>query len=276
MLLYAGERAFPGRPIALGVVVLAIVAASVIGLPALGIPVTGEIPPGLPSLALPTLRLRDVDGIFPLAAGCLLLAYIEGVSAARSFATKHGYELDPRQEFLGLGAANLAAALGHGYPVAGGLSQSAVNEKGGARTPLALVFASLTLAVSSAFSHRFLAKSAQSCSRCHRIHGCARFGRCPHIVADVADQQTRFLRGDDRACRGAFVGNSARHIAGCRSFSVDSARPSISAARSCPRSHTGDHELFRSGASSGKRTTAPCRLFSVRRRRCFMSMLISC
>jgi sulfate permease, SulP family len=156
VLLYSGERAFPGRPVALAVVVLAIVAASIFGLPARGIAVTGEIPSGLPSLAFPTLRLRDVDGIFPLAAGCLLLAYIEGISAARSFALKHGYELDPRQEFLGLGAANLAAALGHGYPVAGGLSQSAVNEKAGARTPLALVFASLTLALSLLFLTGFL------------------------------------------------------------------------------------------------------------------------
>jgi len=155
-MLLAGERAFPGRPVALAVVILAIAAASVFGLPALGVPITGKIPQGLPSLALPTLRLRDVDGIFPLAAGCLLLAYIEGVSAARSFATKYGYELDPRQEFLGLGAANLAAALGHGYPVAGGLSQSAVNDKAGARTPLALIFASLTLAVSLLFLTGFL------------------------------------------------------------------------------------------------------------------------
>jgi SulP family sulfate permease len=155
-MLFAGERAFPGRPIALAVVVLAIIAASVFGLPALGIPITGKIPQGLPSLSWPTLLLRDVDGIFPLAAGCLLLAYIEGVSAARSFATKHGYEFDPRQEFLGLGAANLAAALGHGYPVAGGLSQSAVNDKAGARSPLALIFASLTLAVSLLFLTGFL------------------------------------------------------------------------------------------------------------------------
>jgi sulfate permease, SulP family len=155
-VLLAGERLFPGRPVALAVVVLAIVAASVFGLPALGIPITGKIPQGLPSLDLPALRLRDVDGIFPLAAGCLLLAYIEGVSAARSFATKHGYELDPRQEFLGLGAANLFAAVGHAYPVAGGLSQSAVNDKAGARTPLALVFASLTLAVCLLFLATYL------------------------------------------------------------------------------------------------------------------------
>ena len=155
-VLFAGDRAFPGRPIALAVVVLAIVAASVFGLPALGVPITGEIPRGLPSLSLPVLRLRDVDGIFPLAAGCLLLAYIEGVSAARTFATKHSYELDSRQEFLGLGAANLFAALGHGYPVAGGLSQSAVNDKAGARTPLALVIASLALALCLLFLSDYL------------------------------------------------------------------------------------------------------------------------
>ncbi len=147
VLLVLGERLMPGKPVALAVVALAIIAASVLGLPALGVPTTGKIPPGLPTLAGPALRLSDVEGIFPLAAGCLLLAYIEGVSAARTFAAKHGYALDPRQEFLGVGAANLAAALGHGYPVAGGLSQSAVNDKAGARTPLALVFASITLAL---------------------------------------------------------------------------------------------------------------------------------
>ena len=147
VLLLLGDRLLPGRPIALGVVALFIVATTLLGLPALGVPTTGEIPPGLPTLEGPPLRLRDVEGIVPLAAGCLLLAYVEGISAARAFAAKHGYPLDPRQEFLGIGAANLAAAFGHGYPVAGGLSQSAVNEKAGARTPLALVFASITLAL---------------------------------------------------------------------------------------------------------------------------------
>src|SRR5262245_35994564 len=147
VLLLLGDRLRPGRPVALAVVALAIVLTTVLGLPQLGVPVTGHIPEGLPTLAGPPLRLRDVEGILPLALGCLLLAYIEGVSAARTFAAKHGYELDPRQEFLGLGAANLAAALGQGYPVAGGLSQSAVNDKAGARTPLALVFASITLAL---------------------------------------------------------------------------------------------------------------------------------
>jgi len=147
VLLLLGEHLLPGRPITLGVVILSIVAASALGLPALGVATTGQIPAGLPTLQGPALRLRDVDGIIPLAAGCLLLAYIESVSAARTFASKRGYALDARQELLGIGAANLAAALGHSYPVAGGLSQSAVNDRAGARTPLALVFASIALAM---------------------------------------------------------------------------------------------------------------------------------
>jgi len=147
LLLLVGERLLPGRPVGITIVGLSILVATLLGLPSMGVPVTGKIPEGLPALAIPAFGLVEPEELFPIAAGCLLLAYIEGVSAARSFAAKHGYGLDARQEFLGLGAANLAAALGHGYPVAGGLSQSAVNDNAGARTPLALVICSVTLAL---------------------------------------------------------------------------------------------------------------------------------
>jgi sulfate permease, SulP family len=157
LLLIMGDRLLPARPVGLAVVALSIFVASAFGLADLGVPTTGEVPAGLPSLELPGLRLRDVEGIVPLAGGCLLLAYIESVSAGRTFAGKHGYSIDPRQEFLGIGAANLLAGLGHGYPVAGGLSQSAVNDKAGARTPLALIFASCTLALCLLFLTGLLA-----------------------------------------------------------------------------------------------------------------------
>jgi sulfate permease, SulP family len=146
-LLLLGARFSPGRPVGLVVVILSILIATVLGLPASGVAVTGEIPKGLPSVAVPTFGLLEFDELFPLAAGALLLAYVEGVSAARGFAAEHGYSLDVRQEFLGLGAANLAVSLGHGYPVAGGLSQSAVNDQAGAKTPLALVICAITLAL---------------------------------------------------------------------------------------------------------------------------------
>jgi sulfate permease, SulP family len=147
LLLLLGERFLPGRPVGLTVVALSILLATLFGLPSLGIHVTGNIPEGLPAFEVPTVGTLEFEELFPIAAGCLLLAYIEGISAARSFAAKHGYSLDVQREFLGLGAANLAAAFGHGYPVAGGLSQSAVNDAAGARTPLALVFCSFALAL---------------------------------------------------------------------------------------------------------------------------------
>jgi len=145
VILLLGEKFLPGRPVALLVVVVSIVVLSVTPLGALGFKVVGALPQGLPEFRLPGLRVRDVDGVIPLAFACLLLSYVESVSAARALAQAHGYEVDPRQELLGLGAANLAAGLFQGYPVAGGLSQSSVNDRAGARTPLALVFASVTI-----------------------------------------------------------------------------------------------------------------------------------
>ena len=146
-MLLLGEKFLPGRPIALVVVVGSVVALSVTPLAELGFKTVGALPSGLPALHLPSTSLADVQSVIPLAFACFLLAYIESVSAARALAQKNGYEIDPRQELLGLGAANLAASLGQGYPVAGGLSQSSVNDQAGARSPLALVFASITIAL---------------------------------------------------------------------------------------------------------------------------------
>lgn len=156
-VLLLGEKFLPGRPVALFVVVISIVVLSVTSLGGLGFAVVGAIPQGLPGFHLPGLRLRDVDGVIPLAFACMLLAYVESVSAARALALAHKEEIDPRQELLGLGAANLGAALFQAYPVAGGLSQSSVNDKAGARTPLALVFASATIGLCLMFLTGMLA-----------------------------------------------------------------------------------------------------------------------
>jgi high affinity sulfate transporter 1 len=145
VILLVGDHYFPRRPFALLVVILSTAAVSLFGLTGMGVAVVGAIPAGLPKFALPHLDLQHMEGILELAFACFLLSYVESIAAARTFGDKHGYVIDPRQELLGLGAANLVAALGQGYPVAGGLSQSAVNEGAGARTPLSLFFASVSL-----------------------------------------------------------------------------------------------------------------------------------
>lgn len=147
LILLLGEKKLPGRPVALAVLIGATLITGFASLGDYGVATVGALPQGLPELRIPSLRLRDVDGIVPLGMACLLLAYLEGVSAARTLASRHRYEISPRQELLALGVANLAVAFSQGFPVAGGLSQSAVNDKAGAQTPLALLFASLTLAI---------------------------------------------------------------------------------------------------------------------------------
>jgi len=147
VILIAGERFFPGRPVAIIVVILSIILFSATSLGEAGFKTVGILPSGLPHFHMPSLNIRDIDGVIPLAFACFLLAYIESVSAAKTLAQKNGYEIDPRQELLALGAANLATALGQGYPVSGGLSQSAVNEKAGAKTPISLVIASAVIAL---------------------------------------------------------------------------------------------------------------------------------
>jgi MFS superfamily sulfate permease-like transporter len=146
VLLLLGEKLLPNRPIALFVVALAIAVMSFTSLAESGVAIVGTLPAGLPTLTSPSLRWSDVDGILPLAGACFLLSYIESISAAKTLAAEHDDHVDPRQELLALAAANAAVAFGQGFPVAGGLSQSAVNDKAGARTPLALLFASITLA----------------------------------------------------------------------------------------------------------------------------------
>jgi high affinity sulfate transporter 1 len=152
LALMLGEKFLPGRPVALGVVLVAIVVASVGQIERQGVKVVGQLPAGLPHLqvagaSLGAVRIAELRQLTALAFACFLLAYIESVSAARTFALKHHYPVDPRQEFLGLGAANLLVGLWQGFPVAGGLSQSAVNEKAGARTPLSLAFAAVVIAL---------------------------------------------------------------------------------------------------------------------------------
>lgn len=145
VVLVCGERLFPRRPVALAVVVIATAVVSGFGLDERGVRIVGFIPVGIPAIGMPTFNVQHIEGLVELAFACFLLSYVESIAAARTFASKYHYTVDPRQELLGLGAANLVAAFGHGYPVAGGLSQSAVNEKAGARTPLSLIFASISL-----------------------------------------------------------------------------------------------------------------------------------
>jgi len=146
--LVLGKRLLPNRPVALLVVVAGIAAVPILGLAARGVALLGTVPRGLPVPGLPPVHLSDLNPLLPLAMACFLLAAVETAAIGRMFARKHGYRLDSNQELLALAGSNFASGLGHGFPVSGGMSQSLVNEGGGARTPVSgLVAAGITLVV---------------------------------------------------------------------------------------------------------------------------------
>ena len=140
-VLMVGKTLLRNKPVALFVVIGGIVAASFIDLGSHGVKLLGEVPRGIPVPALPGVLWSDARELLPLALACFLLGAVETAAIGRMFAEKHGYRLDSNQEILALAAANLASGLGHGFPVSGGMSQSLVNESGGARTPLSGVIA---------------------------------------------------------------------------------------------------------------------------------------
>jgi high affinity sulfate transporter 1 len=152
-LLLLGKTVLKHRPVALFVLIFGIVAARVFNLDARGVALLGEVPQGLPLPALPAVSRADINTILPLAMACFVLAAVETTAIGRMFAARHGYRLDATQEFLAIGSANLAAGLGSGFPVSGGMSQSLVNETAGARTPLSgLVAGLITLVVALFFT----------------------------------------------------------------------------------------------------------------------------
>lgn len=146
-LLVLGDRFLPGRPVPLAVVALGILLVAFSGLRESGVRVIGEIPGGFPRFGLSGITWGDAKELIPIGMACFMLAFVEGISAARTLALKHRTSVDPEQEMLAVGAANLAAGLGQGFPVAGGMSQSVVNDIAGARSPLAGAFSSAALAL---------------------------------------------------------------------------------------------------------------------------------
>jgi SulP family sulfate permease len=147
-VLLLGKRFLKNKPVSLFVVIAGIISASSMDLGSLGVKLLGEVPQGLPPFGLPAIHLSDLNELLPLALGCFLLGVVETAALGRTFALKYRYRFDANQELLGIASANLMAGLGHGFPVSGGMSQSLVNESGGARTPLSgLIAAILTLLI---------------------------------------------------------------------------------------------------------------------------------
>jgi sulfate permease, SulP family len=109
--------------------------------------VVGEIPRGLPSFSIPRIDAGIVAHLFPYAAIISLLGFMEAISIAKAMAAKTGQRLDPNQELIGQGLANICGAIGKSYPTSGSFSRSAVNLQAGAVSGLSSVFTSIMVVI---------------------------------------------------------------------------------------------------------------------------------
>ncbi|MCA1988349.1 MAG: STAS domain-containing protein [Desulfarculus sp.] len=109
--------------------------------------VVGEVPPGLPSFSIPKLEMGAMLQLFPYAAIISLLGFMEAISIAKAMAAKTGQRLDPNQELIGQGVANILGSFAKSYPASGSFSRSAVNLQAGAVSGMSSVFTSLMVVV---------------------------------------------------------------------------------------------------------------------------------
>jgi SulP family sulfate permease len=141
----AGNLAKAGPVLA---IIVAILAVSLLQLEQAGVKVVGMVPQGLPGLSLPTMDYSLALQLLPAALLISLVGFVESVSVAQTLAAKRRQRIEPDNELLGLGGANLAAAFSGGFPVTGGFARSVVNFDAGAQTPMSGVLTSAGIALS--------------------------------------------------------------------------------------------------------------------------------
>lgn len=130
-------------------VVVSTLAVSILGLEAKGVAIVGEVPQSLPPLTWPPSHWDLIEALFLPALLIAVIGFVESVSVAQTLAAKKRQRIDPDQELIGLGAANIGAALTGGYPVTGGFARSVVNYDAGAETPAAGAFTAVGLAIAA-------------------------------------------------------------------------------------------------------------------------------
>lgn len=132
-------------------VVLTTVAAWAFGLDEKGVKIVGEVPQGLPPLTMPSFDPALVGQLLVPAILISIIGFVESISVAQTLAAKRRQRIDPDQELIGLGAANIGAGITGGFPVTGGFSRSVVNYDAGAETPAAGAYTAVGLLIASLF-----------------------------------------------------------------------------------------------------------------------------
>jgi SulP family sulfate permease len=148
LLMKKWKKTFPS---ALVVVALGTVATWLFSLNQAGVAVVGDIPKGLPAFSLEFLHLGDFQMLIPIILVIALVSYMESIAVAKAVATKRNYKVDPNQELVALGSANIFGSLFQAFPTTGGFSRTAVNDQSGSNTTISSVISAGIIALTVLF-----------------------------------------------------------------------------------------------------------------------------
>ncbi len=149
-VLFAARRFLPGFPVVLPLAILAILVVAIFGLEDHGVAIVGHVDRAIPVPAIPTdVNLSDFATLLPGTLAIAVIGYSESISVSDRFANKHKYEISANQEMKALGTTSLAAGLFQGFIASGGASQTAANDRAGARTQMASVILALLAGITA-------------------------------------------------------------------------------------------------------------------------------
>ena len=148
--LFLIDRFIPRLPGALVVMFAAIIIVSISSLEERGVHIVGEIPGGLPPFGFPdSVGFSIIVSLIPGALAILIVGFAESVAAARSYASKHGYEIDASQEMIALGASNFGAGFSGGFVVDGSLSKTAAADGAGQKTQMTSIIVAVLVLITA-------------------------------------------------------------------------------------------------------------------------------
>ncbi len=117
-----------------------------------GVKIVKTVPEGLPSFSIPSFNFENIKQLLPIAITIAFISFMESIAVAKAIQAKHRtYKIDPNQELLGLGLANIGGSFFQSFPTTGGFSRTAVNDQSGARTGMASIISAALISLSLLF-----------------------------------------------------------------------------------------------------------------------------
>ena len=185
VILLVLPRLLPRVPAVLVAVVAATAASAAFGLAQEGVATVGSLPSGLPRPSLPWTSLHDVGPLLLAAVGITMVSLTDTIATSSSFAARRGDEVEPNQEMIGIGAANIAAGFFQGFAVSTSGSRTAVAEQAGAKSQVTGLVGAGLVVVLLLFLNSLLSDLPQSAWRLWSSLRPCRSSMCEHC-ADTA------------------------------------------------------------------------------------------